>query len=312
MKYLVTGGAGFVGSHVVEGLLGQQQEVVVIDNFDETLRSSSSRQQWWQKMNAVNNLSLVSADLTQHQLDELLVGVDVVIHQAATPGLVPSWLSFDRYLRNNVLATQLLAEAVCRSNVKRVVHASTSSVYGLTAIGDESLPTKPISPYGISKLASELIWAAHAGEIGCPVTVLRYFSVYGPRQRTDMAWSIFIGRLMSDQGIQMTGDGKQSRTATYVVDAARATIAAASPDSTPGVYNICGDEEISVIDALGLIAGFVGVKPEIEFIPSRKGDQAQTQGNNTAAKEALGFSNLTSLKEGIAAQVSWAKQHRYW
>ncbi len=312
MKYLVTGGAGFIGSHIVEQLLSLGHEVIAVDNFDVTLRPADQRKDWWQSAQSRQGIQLVSADLTEYPINRLLSGVDIVIHQAATPGLVPSWVAFDRYLRNNVLATQLLAQAVSQSAVKKVVHASTSSVYGLTAVGDESLQPNPISPYGISKLASEMIWASYKDVLPCPVTTLRYFSVYGPRQRTDMAWSIFIGQLMANQQIQITGDGTQSRTATYVGDAAAATIAASDLQAPDGLYNICGDEEITVTEALNRIAQLLDIEPNVVYTSRRRGDQAQTRGINSAAKKELGFENRTTVAEGIQAQVNWAKQHPYW
>jgi len=312
LRYLVTGAAGFIGSHIVEQLLVQDQVVTAVDNFDETLRDATPRREWWEEARQAKNLTLIEGDLTQLRLSEILEGVDVVINQAATPGLMPSWVSFDRYLSNNVLATQLLAEAVTNSKVQKVVHASTSSVYGLNAIGDESQQTRPISPYGISKLASELIWSAYGSRMDCPVTILRYFSVYGPRQRNDMAWSIFIKKLFTGQQIEITGDGSQSRSNTYVRDVAEVTIAAGQPKSASGTFNISGDEHVSTIDALRLIAEEIGVEPDIQLVAPRRGDQSQTKGINTAAKEHLGFQNRTSLIEGIKAQVAWAKQHPYW
>lgn len=312
MKYLVTGGAGFIGSHLVEKLLTAGNEVVAIDSFDETLRPAISRRLWSQKLVPKDGLRFIEGDLSSLALDDLLDGVDVVIHQAATPGLIPSWSSFDKYLQNNVLSTQLLAEAVSRSGVRKVVNASTSSVYGLMAIGDESLPTKPISPYGISKLASEMIWRASEAQIRCPITTLRYFSVYGPRQRTDMAWSIFIEKLVTEQEIEVTGDGRQSRTSTFVGDVVEATIAAGSPDSPSGVFNICGDEEVSVLTALDKLSYLLNTTPRITFVERRRGDQAQTRGINDAAKTKLGFENKTSFVDGLKAQVDWAMQHPYW
>jgi nucleoside-diphosphate-sugar epimerase len=309
MKYLVTGGAGFIGSHITEELTSQGHEVTIIDSFDDTLRPPGSRRFWLDSVRKVSNLKLIEADLIDVDLHSLVGDFDFLIHQAATPGLVPSWVSFEKYLQNNVLATQKLASAVAsvsRSNesrLKRVVHASTSSVYGGIANSDESQPTTPISPYGITKLASEQIWAAYTQTTEIELVILRYFSVYGPRQREDMAWSKFIRAISQGEKIEITGDGEQRRSATYVRDVAKATLAATTAPVASGIYNICGDEGISVNNALLLIEQILGKSADKRHTEKRLGDQLHTQGINDKAKRDLGFQNETTIKEGLEAQI---------
>lgn len=316
MKYLVTGAAGFIGSNLIDRIVQNGDEVIAIDNFDETLRPASSRRRWHRQLGNSPQVKFIEGDLVDLPLPDLLLDVEVVIHQAATPGLNPSWIHFDRYLHNNVLATQSLAQALVKASerprflVKRVVHASTSSVYGLLATGDELEPTKPISPYGISKLASEQVWGAYAKLIPADLITLRYFSVYGPRQRSDMAWSQFIEAILNDEEIQITGDGEQTRSVTYVGDVVTATLQAGNSDRAQGIYNICGDVGISVNEAIKTIETLIGKSAKKTYVPTRLGDQARTQGNNKKAKTELGFTNSTSIQEGLAAQIKNALNER--
>lgn len=309
MKYLVTGAAGFIGSNLVDQIIQSGDQLIAIDNFDETLRPANSRRRWRQQLGDSPQVEFIEGDLVSLPLADLLNDVEVVVHQAATPGLNPSWVHFDRYLHNNVLATQSLAQALVKASdsprfsVRQIVHASTSSVYGLLATGDELEPTKPISPYGISKLASEQVWGAYAPLIPANLVTLRYFSVYGPRQRSDMAWSRFITAILDDKEIHITGDGEQMRSVTYVGDVVSATLQAGTSEKAKGVYNICGDVGISVNAAIEIIETLLEKNAKKTFMPARLGDQARTQGANEKAKAQLAFANRTSIQEGLAAQI---------
>ena len=309
MKYLITGGAGFIGSHIVEQLINLGDDVTIIDNFDETLRPATSRREWLALMQAKERFTFIEEDLVNLNLREMVGNLDFVIHQAATPGLLPSWTAFEQYLHNNVLATKKLAEAVAsvtsagKSQLKKIVHASTSSVYGAIADRDESQQPNPISPYGISKLASEQIWSAYAPQIEPGIVILRYFSVYGPRQREDMAWSRFIRAISAGEPIEVTGTGEQKRSATYVGDVVSATLAAANLPSAKGIYNICGNQSISVNEAISIIEDILAKTAQRVHSESRSGDQLHTEGVNRKAKAELHFENRFSIKDGLHAQV---------
>jgi nucleoside-diphosphate-sugar epimerase len=225
------------------------------------------------------------------------------------PGLVKSWTDFDGYLTCNVVATQRLLEAVRRSapGLRRFVYASTSSVYGRFGSGDEALPTKPISPYGVTKLAGEHLCQAYADAFGLPLVTLRYFSVYGPRQRPDMGYHKFIRALWCDEPITVNGDGLQVRGNTYIDDCVTATMLAA--DSTVGeLYNIGGGETASVWDIIGRLERIAGRKARIKHEPARAGDQRYTFADTTKLRRHLGWEPKTTLDDGLARQWEWQKQ----
>ncbi len=250
MKCVVTGAAGFIGSHLCERLLSHGHDVVGIDSFVPYYGRDLK------EANLVGSLRqpryrFRALDLRCDHLDAALADAEVVFHLAAMPGLVASWVDFDGYLSCNVTATQRLLEACRRQHggLHRFILGSTSSVYGKFASGDESLPTRPISPYGVTKLAAEQLCRAFAETDDLPLVVLRFFSVYGPRQRPDMAYCKFMESLLRNQPITVCGDGQQVRGNTYVLDCVEAIIAAtAAPVGE--TYNVGGGETASVWDIL--------------------------------------------------------------
>src|SRR5437588_6329073 len=226
MRYLVTGAAGFIGSHLSERLLALGHEVVGLDCF-VPYYPKPLKERNLAEAKKHPKFQFLPLDLRADDLKPAVDGVDVVYHLAAMPGLVASWTEFDLYLGCNVTATQRLLEAVKGSkSLKRLVYGSTSSVYGRFASGDETLPTKPVSPYGVTKLAGEHLCRAYADAFGLPVVALRYFSVYGPRQRPDMGYHKFMRALLDGQPVTVCGDGQQVRGNTYVDDCVAATVAA--------------------------------------------------------------------------------------
>ncbi len=304
MKCLVTGAAGFIGSHLCERLLETGNSVVGLDAFIPYYpRALKEANLVGLRVN--RRFDFVHADLRSDPLSEWLEDVEVIFHLAAVPGLPRSWTEFDLYESCNVSATQRLLEAAksCRS-LQRFVYASTSSVYGRYASGDESLPTRPISPYGATKLAAEHLARAYGEEFGLPLTVLRYFSVYGPRQRPDMGYHKFIQAILRDEPISVFGDGRQVRGNTYISDCVEATIAAAQ--SLPGeTFNVGGGETASVWDILTQLESIIGRSARVIQKPARAGDQRYTCADTTRLTTHLGWKPSVGLEEGLAKQVAW-------
>jgi len=303
-RFLVTGVAGFVGSHVAEALVRQGDQVVGIDGF---VHSYARR---WKQANLAwlrqqPTFRFVEADLRTASLDHALHDVDVVVHEAAFAGLPRSWTDLAAYVECNVIGLGRLIDAAARAGVSRFVHASTSSVYGVEAVGDETRPTHPVSPYGVSKLAAEELLLAHVHERGFPATILRYFSIYGPRQRPDMAYRIFMERLADGRELVVHGDGMQSRSNTYVSDCVDATLAAVDHGRLGEAYNVGGGEELRLLDAIGIIADALGVTPRIVHRDSRPGDQRRTVADVSKARRELGYEPRVRPEEGLRAQLEW-------
>lgn len=306
MRYLVTGAAGFIGSHLCERLLSLGHEVVGLDAFIPYY-PKAVKERNLAEVQVQPRFRFLNLDLRTDDPGPAVDGVDVVYHLAAMPGLVASWTDFDLYLSCNVTATQRLLEAVKRARtLKRFVYGSTSSVYGKFASGDETLPTKPVSPYGVTKLAAELLAKAHLETFGTPVVTLRFFSVYGPRQRPDMAYNIFIKALLADSPITVYGDGQQVRGNTFVADCVEAVIASANAQ-VGETYNIGGGEMVSVVDVLRKLEKIAGKKFTVKTEPARIGDQRHTFADTTKLRRHLGWEPKTTLDEGLARQFEWQR-----
>lgn len=303
---VVTGAAGFIGSHLCETLLAQGHAVTGIDCFtDYYPRSDKERN--LSTFRTHPNFTFHEADLRTDNLVPLIAGADVVINEAATAGLVLSWDNFEKYQSCNFSAVKHLVDACIETEVGHFIQASTSSVYGTDATGNEDDATYPASPYGVTKLAAEHLLRAHSGSYGIPFTILRYFSIYGPRQRPDMAYRIFIERLLRGDSIVVFGDGKQSRSNTYVGDCVNATIAAMhrTPDGT--TFNIGGGQELMLLDAITLISEILGVEPNIEFREVRRGDQRRTAANISRALNQLSWRPEVTPEEGLKRETAWVR-----
>jgi nucleoside-diphosphate-sugar epimerase len=220
-------------------------------------------------------------------------------------GLMRSWTDFASYESCNVLGLERLIEASREVGVRRFVQISTSSVYGTDAVGDEGVATRPVSPYGVTKLAAEHLLLAHVAVHGFPATILRYFSIYGPRQRPDMAYHIFTEALIDGKPLVVYGDGFQSRANTFVTDAVAGTIAAIDRAEIGGIYNIGGGEEITLLDAIGVIADALGVEPDVRHEPARPGDQRRTWADVSRARRTFGYEPAVAPRDGLPAQVRW-------
>jgi nucleoside-diphosphate-sugar epimerase len=307
MRCLVTGAAGFIGSHLCERLLRDGHKVVGVDAFipyyPRPIKEANLT-----TLRAGRNFTFHEVDLRSGSLADAVRGVEVVFHLAAMAGLVRSWSDFDLYQSCNLTATQRLLEAVGTApTLQRFIYASTSSVYGRFGSGDESLPTRPISPYGVTKLASEHQCRAYHEELGLPLVVLRYFSVYGPRQRPDMGYQRFIAALLEGKPITVYGDGLQVRGNTYISDCIEATVAALRAPLGE-TYNIGGGESASVWDILKKLETITGRHAEIRREPARPGDQRYTFADTGKLQRHLGWQARVSLDDGLSAQVAWQRE----
>ncbi len=241
-------------------------------------------------------------------LRSTLRGARVVYHLAGQPGVRPSWgEQFDRYVRDNILATQRLLEALKESPIDRLVFAGSSSVYG----DAEMFPTKesalprPVSPYGVTKLAAEHLALLYAKNFGLPVVSVRYFTVYGPRQRPDMAFALFMQALVDGEPIEIFGDGEQSREFTYVADAVEGTIKAATADVVGEVFNLGGGSRVTVNRVLATLEDISRIKAKRKNLPAAPGDPRHTGASINLARERLGWEPRVSLREGLTKQWEW-------
>jgi UDP-glucuronate 4-epimerase len=306
-RYLVTGCAGFVGSHVVETLLRRGHDVLGVDAFTDYYQREVKESNIRSAQKDVA-FSIVEADLAGDSIAPLLDGIDGVFHLAAQPGVRGSWGdTFDVYLRDNVFATQRLFEAAARSGV-RVVFASTSSVYG----NAESYPTheemlpRPVSPYGVTKLACESLARTYAECFGLEAIVLRYFTVYGPRQRPDMAFARIISALLGETPFPVYGTGDQSRDFTYVGDAAEATVAAMADGHAGTTYNVGGGSETTLREVIALVERLAGRDLTVRYEPAAAGDVRRTAADTTRIRSELGWRPQTSLADGLESQLAAA------
>jgi nucleoside-diphosphate-sugar epimerase len=308
-RVVVTGAAGFIGSHLSEALLDLGHQVTGIDAFTSSYAEADKR------ANAAGLLArpgfqLVEGDLSTMELDPLLAGADVVFHQAAQAGVRSSWgLDFDVYVRDNVIATQRLLEACVRCDIRRLVAASSSSVYGDAATyptTEESI-TRPVSPYGVTKLASEHLCLAYAQLGTCSMTVatLRYFTVYGPRQRPDMAFRRFLEAAYAGRPITVYGDGEQSRDFTYVGDAVRANLLAMTAPFQAEPVNIGGGRRVTLNEVLELIERVTGRRLQIVRAPSQPGDARHTGADGARAEALLDYRPEVDLETGLAREAAW-------
>jgi UDP-glucuronate 4-epimerase len=305
-RTLVTGAAGFIGSHVVDRLLDDGHEVVGVDAFT-AYYSRKRKERNLDSATGHNGFSLVEGDLLELDLDDLLRGIDGLVHLAGEPGVRCSWGALPRYLTRNVLTTECLLEAAWRNATSRFVHASSSSVFGSDPghpVG-EDYPKRPTSPYGLSKLAAEELVGLYARERGVPGSILRYFTVYGPRQRPEMAVSRFISSALRGRPVEIFGDGEQVRDMTYVSDAVDATVAAL--DAPPGVYNVGGGTRATVNALLDAVGGVIGSPVEARYGPAAEGDMRSTWADSRRAVRSLGYRPRVGLEEGISAQMRWAR-----
>ncbi|BAZ54062.1 NAD-dependent epimerase/dehydratase [Nostoc sp. NIES-4103] len=311
IKSIVTGAAGFIGSHLVETLLKQGQEVIGIDEFNDYYDPAFK----YKNIAHLHNypgFKLITGDIQFLDWQILLKDVNVVFHQAAQAGVRASWgQGFCAYTERNINATQILLEAAKDAkHLKRLVFASTSSVYG----DAETLPThekicpQPVSPYGITKLAAEQLCGLYHKNFGVPFVALRYFTVYGPKQRPDMAFHKFFKAILQDEAIPIYGDGQQTRDFTFVSDAIAANLAAATvPQAVGEIFNIGGGSRVVLAEILDTMAEIIGKPIKKNYIEKAMGDARHTAADVSKAQKILGYQPRVSLRDGLTQEWQWIK-----
>ena len=311
-RAVVTGAAGFIGSHLCDRLLALGHKVVGVDSFRDYY-GRALKEQNLEALRAHPDFTFEELDLVDADLRRVLRGANVVYHLAGQPGVRPSWgEQFDSYLRDNVLATQRLLESLKEIPVDRLVFAGSSSVYG----DAEMFPTKesalprPVSPYGVTKLAAEHLTLLYTKNFGLPVVSVRYFTVYGPRQRPDMAFSRFMQALVDGEPIEVFGDGEQTREFTYVSDAVEGTIKASTADVVGQVVNLGGGSRVTINRVLATLEDISRAKARRKTLPAAPGDPRHTGASINLAREWLGWEPRVSLREGLTKQWEWFQASR--
>jgi nucleoside-diphosphate-sugar epimerase len=304
---LVTGAAGFIGSHLAQGCLEQGHNVFGIDSFTSYYEPELKRENVAQVENHAA-WTFLEGDLVDLDLVSLLDGIDIVFHLAAQPGVRASWgQTFGAYVDSNVTALQRLLEASRSVALERFVFASSSSVYG----DAERLPTneatslQPISPYGATKALGEHLCRLYHRSHALPIVTLRYFTVYGPRQRPDMAFNKLMRAALEHEEIVIYGDGGQTRDFTFVRDAVDGTIAAAVDGHPGAVYNLGGGARTSMNEVLEMIADLTGEDLNVRRVAAQAGDARDTAADTSRARAQLGFAPSRSLYEGLSEQIAW-------
>lgn len=305
MNVLVTGAAGFIGGRLCAKLLSKGHRVTGLDNFSDYYDVQLKKQTASQLIQA--GVTFIEGDLNLVDLTEL-VDVDVVFHQAGQPGVRNSWgKDFSPYVEANISATQKILEAVAsRNRETKIVYASSSSVYGSA----ESFPTmestvpRPKSPYGVTKLAAEHLCSLYAENYGLDVVSLRYFTVYGPRQRPDMAFSKFTRALLTGGLLEIFGSGKQVRDFTYVDDIVDANIVA-SQSKLSGVFNVSGGGQHSVLEVINLLGKISGLEPNVKFYEETRGDVERTCGDNSLFRKNFDWVPRTPISLGLTSELEW-------
>ncbi len=307
MKVMVTGAAGFIGSSLSERLLALKHDVTGIDCLTDYYPPEIKRRNLEAALQNPR-FSFLQQDILAADLPVLLAGCDVVFHQAAQAGVRASWgRNFEIYTNNNVLATQRLLEAAKNLPLTRFVFASSSSVYGdarkMPAHEDD--PLLPVSPYGVTKLAAENLCRLYHKYFGVPIVALRYFTVYGPRQRPDMAFHKFIRAMLRGEKLPIFGNGEQTRDFTYIDDAVDANLLAMEKGRPGAVYNIGGGSRISLNHAIALLEKIMGKKANRSQDSPQMGDVLHTWADTTLARQNLGFIPRIGMEEGLRRELAW-------
>jgi nucleoside-diphosphate-sugar epimerase len=308
MKCVVTGAAGFIGSHLCKALLDEGSEVVGIDRlsnyYSPKIKMMNIREL------QEDGLTFIHADLATSDLTQFLEDADIVFHLAAQPGVRGSWgPSFRVYVKDNILATQRLLEAMSASQTRKLVFASSSSIYGESESypTNEDTPPRPISPYGVTKLCAENLCRVYSQSHGIKTIILRYFSIYGPKQRPDMAIYRFIDAVLRGRKIEVYGSGEQERDFTYISDAVQATLRAARIDRNFEIINIGRGRPVKLKEIIETITKISGRRAEVEYKEEQRGDVKKTYADISKAREILGYEPQVDIDKGIELQYVWQR-----
>jgi UDP-glucose 4-epimerase len=306
---LVTGAAGFIGARLTEKLIENGRNVIALDCFLPDLYSAEVKRGRWERLTCKEDQQLIKIEFDLRKDDFARLGsfeINSVFNEAAMPGLIQDWGKFQPYYDCNISALNRLLEFVRTKSIASFVHASTSSVYGKNAVGKENQELRPTSPYGVSKLAAEKLLLAYLEWHSTPVRILRYFSVYGPNQRPDMAYAKIIENLKQGNEFVIHGDGEQRRSNTFIDDIIEATLLSENKAKPGDVMNICGDETVSLNQAISIIENSADKSLKKRYVEARIGDQRETSGSNNFAKERLGWVAKVGIEEGLELQVKAA------
>jgi nucleoside-diphosphate-sugar epimerase len=306
---VVTGAAGFIGSHLSERLIADGHSVTGIDSFSD--HYARELKEFNISELAEPSFELVERDLASDPIHDLLEEADVVFHLAARPGVRDSWNEFSDYVSANIIGSRTVFNAAAATHT-RVVYASSSSVYGNTTAlpVSEDHPLRPISPYGASKVMTEVLAGAYASSFGLEAVGLRYFTVYGPRQRPDMGLSRFIEAAVAEQAIPIYGDGCQRRDMTYVGDVVDATLAAAQCGKGDVVYNVASANQRTLLDILDELGEVLGLSLHLDHEDPKPGDVRDTWGDIARASTDIGYVPQIALRDGLRNQASEAARRR--
>lgn len=307
---IVTGCAGFIGSNLSERLISLKHNVIGIDCFTPYY-SRSIKQHNLKSLISSSKFHLIDKDIGKFTSRDIPDNIDIVFHLSAQPGVRLSWgTSFNEYIYNNIFVTQHLLEIFKKySKLKKIIYASSSSIYGdalKLPVNESALPC-PVSPYGVTKLAGENLCFTYYKNYGIPVVILRYFTVYGPGQRPDMAIHKFINAIFNNEEIIIYGSGEQTRDFTYVEDIVNANILAMEKKCDGEIVNIGGGTRIKIEGLLEILREVTGKKIKVKYTSTQKGDVKNTYADISKAKKILSYNPKVPIKEGIKAQIEWMK-----
>ena len=305
MKILVTGAAGFIGSNISKTLISQGHSVIGIDSLSDVLYSKDVKAKRISALSQLGGFEFHHLDLSTDSLDSIEGDLDGVINEAALPGQILSWSHFDQYVKNNFTSVERLIQFCLAREIPKLVQASTSSVYGINAIGAENQQLRPASPYGVTKLAGESLLHAYGQNFPLSYSIVRYFSVFGPEQRPDMGLHKFISAIASGAPLQIYGDGTQRRDCTFVNDIVDGTISAIENGAQGETYNLAGGTDVSVIEMIELCGRLIGKEPRIDFIERPVGDQLLTSADFSKATKDLNYNPRFSFEDGLKKQINW-------
>jgi len=311
MRVLVTGVSGFIGSSLSEKLLDEGFQIIGVDSFFDYYPRKIKENNLYDLLQQPD-FEFIESDILGIDWDKIISQVDGVFHQAALAGVRASWgQKFDQYVQNNILGTQRLLEACKNRRVEKFIYASSSSVYGDTdeLPINESSTTNPVSPYGVSKLAAEHLASLYFKNYGVPAVSLRYFTVYGPRQRPDMAFHKFITAMINGDKIEVYGTGEQTRDFTFIDDVVRANIQAFRNARAGEVYNIGGGSRIKLIDTIRIIEEITGREANLVYTEPQRGDAKHTFSDVTKAKADFDYFPQVDVKSGLEKHYEWLKKN---